>query len=58
LNDFSWETGVVANHSAPCPENTLPREEQVKEAILQKLAEDGFDDSTLKAYFFPQAAAK
>jgi hypothetical protein len=51
LDQFDWQSGDVLNHTAPCAADTLPAPAEIRAAMLQRLASDGFDVSTLKDYF-------
>jgi arylsulfatase A-like enzyme len=51
LGDLEWKSGEVIKHSAPCGEEILPDSHLIQKEMLDRLSMDGFDISTLQAFF-------
>jgi len=47
LTTFTWLSGVVSRYTTPCSENNLHSFAEIRQALKARLAEDGFDTSSL-----------
>lgn len=48
VQEVTWKTGEVKNHTAPCDPSMLPPEEEVREEIVEYLEKYGYDVSVLR----------
>ncbi len=55
LKDFTWEQGKIDDHTAPCPDDSLPTAEAVQRTMVERLAGDGFDTAELERYLSTQS---
>jgi hypothetical protein len=47
LTTFNWSSGEVPGYTNPCNGNDLLSFEEIKQAMANRLATDGFDTSSL-----------
>ena len=47
LTTFTWSSGEVSHYTTPCSDNSLHSFAEIKQALEARLAEDGFDTSSL-----------
>ena len=50
VQDNVWKTGLVKGHTAPCAEDTLPPDAEIRTAILEYLEEHGYDTSSFPPF--------
>jgi hypothetical protein len=48
VQDITWKTGEVKNHTAPCSPSLLPPEAEVRQRIVAYLENYDYDVSVLK----------
>lgn len=54
LKKYTWEQGEIEEHTAPCPESSLPAPVSVQRMMVERLARDGFDTADLVSRLIAQ----
>jgi hypothetical protein len=48
VQENSWNSGVIRDHTCPCAEETLPPDTEIRQWILEYLKNYGYDTSSLQ----------